>query len=199
LKTYIIQTLVVIALATLTVITHHRGGVAFHSVGVANGTFNCAILETDKWKLVDGKQQQNNNNPPLTKNEKYAITLWTACISIGMVLHTYDISHACSSNKPSTYCSSKSYGCNNHIILSMWPFQLSTLICQGILSTYRSLSIASAADNTTAIVHFVRKSMKFVAQPVHSLRYIFRCGGKFDSAVCWWEESNSKWPPFHSI
>jgi len=41
--------------------------------------------------------------------------------------------------------------------------------------------------------------MKFFAQLVRTLRYIFRCGGKFDFAMCWWEGSNSKWPPFHTI
>jgi len=41
--------------------------------------------------------------------------------------------------------------------------------------------------------------MTFFVQLVHTLRHIFRCGGKFDSVVCWWEGSNSKWPPFHTI
>jgi len=37
------------------------------------------------------------------------------------------------------------------------------------------------------------------AQLVHTLRYIFRCGGKFNSVVCGWKGSNSKWPPLHYI
>jgi len=37
--------------------------------------------------------------------------------------------------------------------------------------------------------------MNFLTQLVHTLRHIFRCEGKFDSA----KGSNSKWPPFHTI
>jgi len=29
--------------------------------------------------------------------------------------------------------------------------------------------------------------MNFFAQLAHTLRYIFRCEGKFDSAMCWWK------------